>query len=69
MSNIYRNATVTMVAANAASADDGCLKVDPNRYHQIPFWTGAHSLDSVSARLLPKNSDSIDITNTRAWSE
>ncbi|KAF8848721.1 HET-domain-containing protein [Acephala macrosclerotiorum] len=69
MCKIYQNATVTIVASNASSANQGFLEDrDPPRPSiSIPFWGPNDELTSVSLRTEDPYDDENEPINTRAW--
>ncbi|CZR66894.1 uncharacterized protein PAC_16795 [Phialocephala subalpina] len=68
MCRIYQNATVTIVASNASSANQGFLKdrEPPRPSTSIPFWGPHGELTSVSLRTEDPYDENEPI-NTRAW--
>jgi hypothetical protein len=69
MCRTYQNATVTIVAASANSANQGFLedRYPPKPSTQIPFWSPDGKLSSVSLRLEDRYDDEREPINTRAW--
>jgi hypothetical protein len=69
MCETYQNASVTIVAASASSANDGFLedREPPKPSFQIPFWAPNGKLSSVSLRLENRYDDTKEPINKRAW--
>jgi hypothetical protein len=69
MCNIYQDALVTIVAANAANANQGFLedRIPPEPSTMIPFWGRDGSLGTVSIRLEGWYDDENEPINLRAW--
>jgi hypothetical protein len=69
MCETYQNASITIVAASASSANQGFLedREPPKPSFQIPFWAPSGKLSSVSLRLDVGYNHSNEPINKRAW--
>lgn len=69
MCKIYQNALVTIVAANAANANQGFLedRAPPEPATKIPFWGPDGKLGTASLRLEGWYDDGNEPINVRAW--
>jgi hypothetical protein len=69
MCKIYQDALVTIVAANAANANQGFLedRIPPETPTKIPFWGPDGKLGTVLIRLEGWYDDGNEPINVRAW--
>ncbi|KAL2130147.1 hypothetical protein VTI74DRAFT_6836 [Chaetomium olivicolor] len=69
MCEIYRQACITIVAANATSASDGFLenRSEPSPPTQMPFWGPNGELSCVFVHPAGWHNDSAEPINTRCW--
>jgi hypothetical protein len=69
MCKIYQQALITIVAANAADANQGFLaqRATPQPSTKVPFWSQDGRIGIVSLRPEGWYNDKSEPVNTRAW--